>query len=111
MIQDIHPAKLKNEYDKDAVATDRDIVLVFQDSQVMYREKDGEIIFPTVGQIGINYDYIYLFAVDDERYFLLSDKNISLEGFDYKSVREIRKMGVGPRDRIFALYTGVHLRD
>lgn len=111
MIQDIYPAKLKNEFVKDAVATGKDTVFAFRGNEVMYREQSGEVIFPTVADLGIDKEYTYLFSVDEERYFMLLHSDVEVEGFDYKGVREIRKMGIGPRARLFALYTGAHLKD
>lgn len=80
---------------------------------------------------GYKWKFIYLFLLDECSYFLASDfpvgkdrraegvpgKNPAVqsviealpEGFVFRSVRRLRKDGVGPKERIFALMTGYQL--
>lgn len=111
MIQDIFPLKLRNEFDKEAKACPKDTVLAFKGPEALYKQVGEEIVYPTVAELGEDREYTYLFSIDGERYFLNTDEDLPHAGYEYKSVRDIRKMGIGPRDRLFALYTGVHLRD
>lgn len=52
----------------------------------------------------------YLFSIDKENYFLLNKQPEELpEGYAFQSVRELRKMEIGPKHRIFAAITGLQL--
>lgn len=112
MIQDIYPKVLKNEYDKDAVAADGDKVFAVRNSEVLVgRNADGEIIFPTVAECGKDKKYRYLFAVDEERYFLAEEEISGSENYEYVEFRKLREISSGPRDRMYAAYTAKHLSD
>ena len=112
MIQDIYPSKLRNEYIKDAVAELNDTVVAFCDSKIMYkRSLDDTIVLPKVAEVGADKEYVYLFSLDDEKFFMLKGSVEALPGYDYEGVRELRKSGLGPKATIFALYTAKHLND
>lgn len=111
MIQDIYPSKLKNEYIKDVAARPDDTVLVFRGSEAIYKQVGNELMFPKVSELGLERNYTYIFTVNKEAYFLLNEPVEPFDGFDYKGVRDIRKMGIEPKERLFALYTGKHLSD
>lgn len=112
MIQDIYPKVLKNEYDKNALAADTDTVLAICNNKILVGKKsEKEICFPTVSECGIDREYTYLFSVDEERYFLTMDEVNESDGYRYVELRELRKIGLGPRDLMLAAYTGKHLAD
>lgn len=60
-------------------------------------------------------ELIYLFSVDEEKYFLLwereskPEKPITLPGFSFTAVRSLRDRELGPKTRIFACITGLQL--
>ena len=106
MIQDIQPKKLRNEYDPNVKVSDEDFVFIFNDLGVLNKiNKAGNRIFPRYKEItkeeGFNNDaenYIYLFKIDDEKYFLydepFSELDISgglLKEYAFTSVRDVRR--------------------
>lgn len=76
MIQDIEPHRFDNEYQWIAAKED-DYVLYYIDNQILVRENEGEIFFPTVQQIKEFYPKLlpeelqFLFQLDEKPYFLL----------------------------------------
>ena len=62
-----------------------------------------------------NAELIYLFSVDEEKYFLLwerelkPEKPVTLPGFSFTAVRALRDRELGPKTRIFACITGLQL--
>ena len=79
MIQDIQPRHLDNQYRP--VPPDRDSwALYYEDHRVLVKKTPSGITFPKFGELErlneeIYEDYIYLFSVDDERYYLVRDIN------------------------------------
>ena len=82
MIQDIYPSRLSNEFINCEIK-DNDILLAFdRDGKILVGDKDGEICF-LHGSEARNSDAIYLFSVDETRYFLLrQDSDFIKEGFE-----------------------------
>lgn len=117
MIQDIFPHRLYNQYDNKAVALSKDTVLnIFEGQILIYKEyfDKKKIIFPMVEDIGLEYEYRYLFTIDEQRYFLLEDKldeDKRPQGTEYIAERNIRIEGIGPDEEVFAAITGKHLAD
>lgn len=111
MIQDISPSVLYNQY---AIETphDEDLVFSFQGRNILIHEKDGVIKCPTVSDIvkaGYSKDeLIYLFAVDDTKFFLLlTPQEIKVEGFRYDILFILRRSE--PKTLAFAGETAYHL--
>lgn len=117
MIQDIFPHKMYNQYDKDAKPSLEDKVLNIYDGNTLIYKKDfdeARITFPHVSDFRENHEYIYLFTVDDDRYFLLEgklDDSEIPEGTEYIPDRNTRMEGIGPDENLFAAITGKHLSD
>ncbi|SDJ42688.1 NAD+ diphosphatase [Lachnospiraceae bacterium G41] len=110
MVQDISPSKLKNEY-IDCCPKDGDRVFMFnKDGKVLLGEKDGRIVFTDVSDIKEG-KCIYLFAIDDDRFFLsFCDGEYNKEGFEYYTVREVRdKFSEISQKEIYAVFTAYHL--
>ena len=126
MIQDIYPSRLKNEYEN-YIIRDEDNLLIFdKDGRILVRDALGKIEF-LKGSDDKDKNAIYLFSVDDKRYFLLDDfkkdgeengKNDSLiqelnlgaEQFAYYTIREIRdKFSGTSMVEVFAVFTAYHL--
>jgi len=107
MIQDIAPNRLDNTFaDKNPTAGDR--ILLFDGEGKLYtKTQDGNIRFTTGREIPAD-GAVYLFSVNDERYFLAPEQTgIELPGFEYRTIRELRDTGKGKE--LFAAFTAWHL--
>ena len=107
MIQDIYPSRLNNAYCNCEII-DNDVLLVFdKDGKILIGEKDGDICF-LLGKEAYNRDSIYLFSMDETRYFLLKQEtDFKKEGFEYYTIRDVRDKFSGKE--VFAVFTGYHL--
>ena len=107
MIQDIYPSKLNNEFLKYEI-TDEDNLLFFDhDGKILVREEEGTIIF-TTGLERQDNQIVYLFSIDEKRYFLSIDSlEYQKEGFSYHSFIEIRDRFSGAE--VYAVFTAYHL--
>ena len=107
MIQDIYPSKLNNEFHKYTVS-DEDYLLIFdQEGKLLVGGSAGEMTF-TVGADICDSDAVYLFSIDDTRYFLtLSVNEFEKDGFEFLTVRQIRDRFIGKE--VFAAFTAYHL--
>ena len=107
MIQDIYPSKLDNHF-HDCSISDTDTLLIFdKKGRVFVGEKDGHMVFPT-GRDLDGHAAVYLFAIDDTRYYLSVDSDDrEPEGFQPYTTREVRDAFSGKE--VFAVFTGYHL--
>ena len=108
MIQDIYPSKLFNEY-RNLSMEDGDIALFFDEQgKLLTGGTDGALVF-TTGRDAKDRETIFLFAIDDRKFFLVRDEEEYVkEGFSYRSIREIRDMHAYGKE-IFAVFTAFHL--
>lgn len=117
MIQDIYPRKLYNQYIKGAEAEAEDIVLNITDGKILVNKisyEENKLIFPKVESFDKREELLYLFSIDESRYFLLNHmlKDDELpEGYFYVEERSLRKEEMGPDWELFAAITGKHLSD
>ena len=105
MIQDIEPHHLDNQYkpvppDKDSIA------LYYEDHAALMKVSEKGISFPSFADLEhlnreIYKECIYLFSVDDERYYLVNeiDRSMLLD-FQMKNTEIFRT--ADPQDRAFA---------
>ncbi|MCR4846535.1 MAG: NAD(+) diphosphatase [Eubacterium sp.] len=116
MIQDIYPSRLKNEY-KDYAIRDEDNLLAFdKDGKILIRDEQGKIEFLKGSDVK-DKKAIYLFGIDDERYFLLDSFKDDIrneceenEGIAYYTIREIRDTFSGTSMvEVYAAFTAYHL--
>lgn len=107
MIQDIYPRKLHNEFAIHELRKE-DTVLVFDGDGRLLTASVGEgPAFPT-GEEVRDPGAVYLFSVDDHRFFLGTKEPETMSGnYTYRSIREVRDLGGGAE--IFAAFTGYHL--
>ncbi len=107
MIQDIAPDRFDNTY-VSRVPNQDDYVLLFDEAgKTLVRLQDGRICFTTGRDVSAG-ETVYLFSVNDTRYFLqLRTEKTELSGFAYKTVRELRDLGQGTE--LFAAFTAYHL--
>ena len=117
MIQDIYPSKLDNSF-KGIKPEDEDFVLVFSgEGKIYVGDDEGKMRFLTFADCKVNEDdapfsAIYLFSVDDKRYFLLNNygNGTRKSGFAYYTIREIRDRFSGEDDvNIYVAFTAYHL--
>ena len=121
MIQDIAPHKLWNEYDTDAVPEEGALCIHFDQEGKLLASPEGDILFPTYGQMVLansksckltSLSFIYLFKIDEVKYFLLTDDGLSFpDGFAYQEVRTLRRGGRGPKFHAFAAITAYQLHN
>lgn len=114
MIQDIEPHHLYNEYRP--VPPDPDsFALYYEDHAALVRKTEQGIEFPRFRELErlneeIYEDYIYLFSVDDRRYYLVQDINREpLSEFTMENTEIFRT--VQPKYHAFAGITGYQLRN
>lgn len=107
MIQDIAPARLNNAYTP-AAAGEEDSILLFDGGGRLYTHlRDGTIRFTTGREISAK-GAVYLFSVDDVRYFLApKGAEKPVPAFEYRTLRELRDCGRGKE--LFAAFTAYHL--
>lgn len=112
MIQDIQPKHLYNQYDP--VPPDGEsYALYYENHAVLLKRTPEGIVFPRFKELErlneeIYEDYIYLFSVDDERYYLVREINRErLSDFTMENT-EIFRSAV-PRYHAFAGITGYQL--
>lgn len=107
MIQDIFPSKLKNEY-VNVNITDADNLFLFnEEGKVLLGNRGSSLVFPCQREVKRD-SAIYLFSVDDEKYFLaLGNVEFQKEGFEYYGIREVRDRFDGKE--VYAVFTAYHL--
>ncbi|MER1994658.1 MAG: NAD(+) diphosphatase [Eubacteriales bacterium] len=107
MIQDISPDRLDNTF-AHRVSTAEDRILLFDsDGKLYVKALDGRICFTTGRDVAAD-GAVYLFSVNEERYFLASEETrTELPGFEYRTIRELRDIGKGKE--LFAVFTAWHL--
>lgn len=103
MIQDIYPSRLDNSYRK-CSPSEGDFLLCFDDEgRLASRTDGGTLSFPLCKA---DTEAVYLFSVDEQRYFL-SAESIKAEGYEYRSIRELRDRCAGKE--LYAAFTAYHL--
>ncbi len=108
MIQDIFPSVMHNTF-VCCTPDKNDYFLRFDvDGKLLVRVDDHQIRFLTGTAVSAE-DAVYLFSVDEQRYFLLRSDvpPTDADGFAYYSLRELRSKG-GQKE-LFAVYTAYHL--
>ena len=105
MIQDISPSRLYNSY-QNCTPRDTDYILFFnEDGKLLTKIENGIVTFPKYTEVC---ETVYLFSVDNERYFMEAYKTDHSEnGYEYRSVRELRDSCSGKE--LFAAFTAYHL--
>ena len=108
MIQDIDPSRLDNTY-APRVPRAEDRVLLFDgDGRLLVNIQDGGISFTTGNDVPAE-GAVYLFSVDENRYFCLPEPaGEALPGYEFRSARELRDI-IGGGKELFAAFTAYHL--
>ena len=85
---------------------DKDYVLIFGHRTFLARKEGEETLLPTFAQV--RKDVIYLFSLDEKRYFLCLE-SLELEGYDYYFVSELKFHS--PKEISFIVMNGYHIWD
>lgn len=105
MIQDISPSRLDNSYINCTLSTQDYLLFFDNEGRILSRIENGGLSFNT----GIeNYKAIYLFSVDDKRYFLsIDNRSYISDEYKFRTIRELRDICTGKE--LFAAFTAYHL--
>ena len=115
MIQDIKPHTFANEYHPDAQPLAGEPVFYVRGQELAVRridEAQPSFAFPCIGECGVTTTGLtYLFALDGQSCWLAPEQGMAEppEGYELVSNRTLRMEGRGPRERMYAAYTAVHL--
>ena len=118
MIQDILPKRLNNSYNKDAKVKADSIILIYKNGEFAVRinEVDSSINYPHFSDFtnADNLEFIYLFNIDNEDFFLLQNVNTITDlpaGYDFYNMRQLRSKELLPRHYVFASFTAFQLAE
>ena len=89
MIQDIAPHKLNNQYDPLAVPEQEDYVLFFDGGRLLMKAGENKELL-RVKDFPESCEFVCLFSLDDDRFFLLWEENTIPEGCEFVDVRTLR---------------------
>ena len=107
MIQDVSPSSLDNHFIPLDIS-DNDTAMIFDDEGKLFANlTDHNMSFPFAHEISHS-DAVFLFKIDDIRYFLVSSANDHMpEKYSYYGLRQIRDLGKGKE--VFIAFTAYHL--
>lgn len=109
MIQDIYPHIYHNAY-HETQPQENDFILIFHGNRALIRFQEDKLRYPTFQETtDLSCSYLYLFSIDNYRYFLALDSEspITLPGYTYHEVNIFRT--AFSRHTAFAGITGHHL--
>lgn len=108
MIQDLDSHLFKNEY-KYKQPSIGDTTFIFEERKILIKKKEEQITFPQYEALqDKKVNYIYLFAIGDEDYYLADTKEVEvLEGYTLENINVIR--AIQPQFLAFAAITAYHL--
>ncbi len=93
MIQDIYPFVMKNEY-RPCAPSEESFALYFADDSFLIGYENDRIRFPRFKELGPLEgfkDYIYLFSINDDSFFLLHNKGFTEpEGYKMENLQLLR---------------------
>ena len=107
MIQDIFPSKLDNRF-VPCTMEKEDCLLVFDaEGRILVHVEDGLIGFLSGAEVE-DARVVYLFSLDEKRFFLLlDDRDFHKEDFSFLTIREVRDLCSGPE--VYVAFTAYHL--
>lgn len=108
MIQDITPHQLFNQYQPDAVPQPHSLVFRFHGSELLVSARHQ---LPTAADLTGLPAMTYLFSLDDQRCFLLTEDLPWPEGYAFVQLNALREAGFGPKPLLYAAMTAKHLSD
>ncbi len=106
MIHNIDPKVFDNSY-RQEVPNQNSYMIFIRDNEILSKEIEGEIVFPRLNELDFTpTDFIYLFAIDDQTFFL-SPAAKSWGEYNYTNIIEFRKKK--PKYLAFAASVAVQL--
>ena len=112
MIQDIYPHHLENQYKLNQKPAADSRIVAWKEGRMLLKidQEQQKMAFPLAQDFGYLEVVDYLFTVDEEDFFLILDPEVP-EGFEYVSLREIRRWNLQPRTYAFAAFTAHQLAE
>ncbi len=114
MIQDIAPSVFNNHFTVAETAAE-DTIFYFSEGKLfcLYDEKTQSIVFPKVSNC-IYEKTLYLFSIDNQKYFLMPEKAevpSELAGFSFYTLRQLRDLPLATEAKtsLFAAFSAYHL--
>ena len=108
MIQDIDPSRFDISFKNLKPQSTDSIIFFNQKGEILVKAGNGSIQFQTAKNSPDSEETIYLFSIDEKRYFLAITQNeIELAGFEYQGLRELR--GTCKNIDLLAAFTAYHL--
>ncbi len=110
MIQDIYPQVFDNSF-KNAKTKAGDKVISFRGEELLTSidPETNELSFPDWSDFDPATKHIYIFSIDEQRYFMAFDAEIEPEGFSFQPMSEIRRLKMGSNVSMFAAFSAYHL--
>ena len=114
MIQDIFPAKFYNHYENQK-PSGVDSAFLFSEGKVLvrYNQDSKSLTIPTWRDFsGQGLSAIYLFSIDNQKYFLMAVKTqvpAGLSDFSFYTPRQLRDMPLASNVLLFAVFSAYHL--
>ncbi len=114
MIQDIFPHKLDNQFRPDTPECEDDLIFCVDHTAnaILVSETFEELKLPERKLFPEPVRSIYLIRLDDRNIFLVQAAAAdlpALNGFVWKTLRELRNVHAGPQYMMFMAYTGIQL--
>lgn len=108
MIQDLDSYIFRNEYNHQQPSVG-DTTFIFQERKILIKKQEEQITFPKYEMLqGEKVNYIYLFSVGDEGYYLADTKEVEvIEGYSWENISMVRTLQ--PKYQAFAAITAYHL--
>ena len=111
MIQDIAPSKFQNNYiAAEPEASSR--VMLFAEEKLLafYDENKKSLHFPERRLFPGNAGFVYLFAIDGEKFFLSEQTEFLPNGYHFYTMEELRNLALGANTEIFSVFSAYHLQ-
>ena len=111
MIQDIAPHRLNNQYKREALPREGDRIFVFKEGKLLIKEEGtGDGCLPLYEEFKKEgSSFIYLLELDGREYYYIPEVKELPVGYEYKSLKEIRKSGSYTREFVFLSITAFQL--
>ena len=118
MLQEIQPKKLVNTY-RVGKKADADSIILFHDNgRFLARidEKEKTITYPRLKDFGVELSTVFLFSIDDEKFFLVYETDGMAESdfptdFELYDMKQFRREYLFPKHYVFAAFTAVQLAE
>jgi len=118
MLQEIQPKKLVNTY-RVGEKADADSIIIFHDNgRFLARidEKEKTITYPRLKDFGVELSTVFLFSIDDEKFFLVYETDGIAESdfpaeFEFYDMKQFRREYLFPKHYVFAAFTAVQLAE